>query len=168
MQEALDVASRSRTTVCIAHRLSTIKHADNIIVMSHGRIVEQGTHDELYARDGMYRGLVDAQRISAESTGGGGEETPEVVEEEDVLHRARSHSISRVESPPLLHKITTRRSASVAEVKDLESGVVEKTKYPIYTLLKKVKLVPSCINYRLWLSTKRSIMCSSLAGSRLF
>src|SRR5438105_2840004 len=64
VQEALEAASKSRTTICIAHRLSTIKNADNIIVMSHGTIIEQGTDDQLYNSDGMYKGLVDAQRIS--------------------------------------------------------------------------------------------------------
>ena len=110
VQEALEVASRSRTTVCIAHRLSTIKNADNIIVMSQGKAIEQGTHDELYAQNGMYRGLVDAQCISAESTGEG-TETPEDIVEMDLV---------RNRSPTLIRRTTTNQS-SIHDSKDVES-----------------------------------------------
>lgn len=65
VQAALDVAAQGRTTIVIAHRLSTIKTADNIVVMSQGRIVEQGTHDELLEKRTAYYNLVEAQRISA-------------------------------------------------------------------------------------------------------
>jgi len=135
VQDALVVASRSRTTVCIAHRLSTIKHADKIIVMSQGKVIEQGTHDELYAQDGMYRGLVEAQRISAESTGGEGAETPEEVNEMETAILTRSRS--RSNSPSLFRRAPTRKS-SIVEPTDLESGVVAKTKYPLWYLFKKV------------------------------
>lgn len=65
VQEALDRAAMSRTTIVIAHRLSTIKDADNIVVMSKGHIVEQGTHHELVASQGAYFKLVEAQQIAA-------------------------------------------------------------------------------------------------------
>jgi ABC-type multidrug transport system fused ATPase/permease subunit len=50
-----------RTTLCIAHRLSTIQHADLIVVLHQGRIVETGTHAELLAGAGTYRKLHDLQ-----------------------------------------------------------------------------------------------------------
>lgn len=65
VQAALEVAAAGRTTITIAHRLSTIKDADNIVVMTEGRIVEQGTHDELLSRKGAYFNLVEAQKIAA-------------------------------------------------------------------------------------------------------
>ena len=61
IQEALAKVAEHRTTLIIAHRLSTIVGADSIIVMEHGRIVEQGSHDELLARQGKYAQMWDAQ-----------------------------------------------------------------------------------------------------------
>ena len=59
VQDALVNLMKNRTVFAIAHRLSTIRNADLILVMDHGVIVERGTHDELYAKDGVYRKLCD-------------------------------------------------------------------------------------------------------------
>ena len=61
VQQALNQLMQGRTCIVIAHRLSTIRHADHIIVMNHGTIAECGTHDQLIARNGLYRRLVDMQ-----------------------------------------------------------------------------------------------------------
>jgi ATP-binding cassette, subfamily B, bacterial MsbA len=61
VQTALDELMKGRTTLCIAHRLSTIMHADLIVVMEHGRIVETGTHYELVKRGGVYQRLYELQ-----------------------------------------------------------------------------------------------------------
>lgn len=61
VQDAIDNLMKDRTTFAIAHRLSTIRNADLILVMQNGEIVERGTHDELYAADGVYRRLCDMQ-----------------------------------------------------------------------------------------------------------
>ena len=63
VQEALEKLMAGRTTIAIAHRLSTIKHADEIIVMHEGRIVERGTHENLLAQGGYYRKLHDMQAL---------------------------------------------------------------------------------------------------------
>ena len=57
VQEALSNLMKNRTSVIIAHRLSTIQHADKIVVIQNGEIIEQGTHDELLAKGGMYKKL---------------------------------------------------------------------------------------------------------------
>ena len=61
VQDAINNLMKDRTVFAIAHRLSTIRNADLILVMQDGRIVERGTHDELYAKDGVYRKLCDMQ-----------------------------------------------------------------------------------------------------------
>ncbi len=61
IQRSLETVSKDRTTLVIAHRLSTIRHADNIVVMDLGRIVAQGTHDELINGEGLYHRLWNVQ-----------------------------------------------------------------------------------------------------------
>jgi ATP-binding cassette, subfamily B (MDR/TAP), member 1 len=128
--------SRARTTVCIAHRLSTIKKADNIVVLSHGEVSEQGTHDELYARGGVFHGLVEAQHLS-------------VVDESrdlDILQSEHDSSyISRlVKRPVTFGNQTPKTLLSIdSEANLAKSGIVEERQYRTFDLIKKVLLRPS-------------------------
>ena len=67
VQAALDAAMRGRTTLVIAHRLATVQHADRIVVMDHGRVLDVGTHEALLARSGLYARLAAGQ-FSATAT----------------------------------------------------------------------------------------------------
>ncbi len=93
VQAALENAAAGRTTITIAHRLSTIKDAHNIVVMSNGQIVEQGTHDDLVEKEGAYFRLVSAQNIAAaeELTA---EEEAELEEQEVAMIRRMSTRMS--------------------------------------------------------------------------
>lgn len=63
IQESLDRLAHNRTTVIVAHRLSTITHADQILVIDHGELKEQGTHDSLMKQNGIYHDLFQVQKI---------------------------------------------------------------------------------------------------------
>lgn len=121
VQAALEVASEGRTTITIAHRLSTIRDAHNIVVMSQGRIVEQGTHDELLEKRGAYYNLVTAQAIAAVNE--------MTAEEEELLTKEETDGI-------LLRKSSTRGSASKAAG---PSGVPEDPEDDIRAKLNKTQ-----------------------------
>jgi ABC-type multidrug transport system fused ATPase/permease subunit len=67
LQDSLDHLLEGRTSLIVAHRLSTIKTVDRILVMHEGRLVEEGSHDELYAAGGVYRDLFDLQFAAQEA-----------------------------------------------------------------------------------------------------
>ena len=69
MQEALERLMEGRTSLVIAHRLATVKHADRIVVMDEGAIVEIGTHAELVARNGLYARLANLQAVGLDTEG---------------------------------------------------------------------------------------------------
>ena len=87
VQEALERASKGRTTVVVAHRLSTIKSADVIVAMNGGKVEEMGTHDELMALKGLYYNLVVRQLEKKED----GPTYERTVIQDRVAEVAREH-----------------------------------------------------------------------------
>lgn len=102
VQKALDSASKNRTTIVIAHKLATIRNADNIVVMSKGKIMEQGRHEELVSKNGIYATLVKAQDLAPviieKNHGSEGPSTSDetLIKEDD--HVDRVQSLARVQT----------------------------------------------------------------------
>ena len=63
VQDALTNLMKNRTSLVIAHRLSTIQHADEILVMEKGEVIERGSHSELIGQNGVYKKLTDMQNF---------------------------------------------------------------------------------------------------------
>ncbi|KAL8997483.1 MAG: hypothetical protein Q9169_003263 [Polycauliona sp. 2 TL-2023] len=157
VQAALDVAAKGRTTIVIAHRLSTIRTADNIVVMSQGRIVEQGSHDELLEMRSAYYNLVEAQRLSAEKEAeemGMGEKQEEMEVLQVASHEANagakltrtitekstSNSLNHTATNKSLRARLTRTATgkSVSERVLEDRGSDKKAQYSLWTLIKVV------------------------------
>jgi subfamily B ATP-binding cassette protein MsbA len=91
IQRAMEHLMQNRTTLVIAHRLSTIEHADHILVMDQGRVVEQGTHEQLLQKDGIYAKLHSMQFRDPKETGEEASDKPRIVRS-SVLNKAAMHN----------------------------------------------------------------------------
>ncbi|KAM7199857.1 P-loop containing nucleoside triphosphate hydrolase protein [Rhypophila sp. PSN 637] len=147
VQAALEAAAEGRTTITIAHRLSTIKDAHNIVVMSQGRIVEQGTHDQLLEQHGAYYNLVTAQAIAAANELTAEESDALDKEEEKALIRKASTAHTGQDMTTFLadpdddiaaklHKSTTQKSASSLALAARRKE--EPVNYSLWTLIKLI------------------------------
>ena len=160
VQAALDRAAQGRTTIIIAHRLSTIKGADNIVVMSEGRIVEQGTHDELLEKKAAYYNLVEAQKIAAATRGQEGDED-ELTEDQEAIEKQPFRIRTNASDRSLRQKLsrtTTTKSASSAALKSRPSN--DQPKYSLWTL---IRLVAS-LNKKEWHLMLLGLIFSIIAG----
>jgi ATP-binding cassette, subfamily B (MDR/TAP), member 1 len=124
VQDALNRVSKNRTTLVIAHKLATIKNADSIAVMSYGKMIEQGTHEELIALDGHYAALVRAQDLGGEK----GEPDLEDKEATNAGPLERPTSLQRTKTDP-------RSSRTDVEAQKLSSGTLN------YSLLRCIILM---------------------------
>lgn len=97
----------------IAHKLATVRKADNIVVMSYGRVMEQGTHRELIERDGQYAALVRAQDLGSAA----GDVDADFSKEEGDLALDRSNTLQRT-------KTDAQSTVPDAEIEKLSSGTV--------------------------------------------
>jgi ATP-binding cassette subfamily B (MDR/TAP) protein 1 len=143
VQAALEVASAGRTTITIAHRLSTIKDADNIVVMAEGRIIEQGTHDQLLESQGAYYRLVEAQKIAQLKEMTAEEQEAIDVADEKLVRQASSSTKPQYEEDPddknlanKLNRTQTQRSMSSVALQNRQKETAQH--YSLWTLIKVI------------------------------
>lgn len=142
VQAALENASEGRTTITIAHRLSTIRDAHNIVVMSDGRIVEQGTHNELLENKGPYSKLVSAQKIAAAETMTPDEQAAIDEEEVSLMRKMTSEKQAANIADPnddiaaRLDRTSTTKSASSLALQGHKAEAEQK--YGLWTLIKLI------------------------------
>lgn len=124
VQDALNRVSVNKTTLVIAHKLATVRAADNIVVMSYGEVLEEGSHRELMERGGHYAALVNAQNLGGNSA----DQQPDFNIEEADVARQQSLALSRT-------KTGAHASTLEDEVKKLTKGTVN------YSLIRCVFLM---------------------------
>nr|WNT93874.1 putative ABC transporter [Emericellopsis sp.] len=147
VQAALDRASQGRTTITIAHRISTVFNAHKIVVMAKGKVVEQGSHDELLEKRGAYYELVHAQQLNSSKETLGSTDSPEGEVEKD----SSLGEFSQVDDAVLPHDIIDEDANSlhprpstaqpiVAAVTDKndKNGSPRGSQYTFWTLVKFV------------------------------
>ncbi|KAI0399242.1 ABC transporter [Xylaria palmicola] len=142
VQAALEAAAEGRTTITIAHRLSTIKDAHNIVVMSQGTIVEQGTHDELLQKQGAYYNLVTAQNIAAVQAPANEDEEQYDDDTQLIRKMSSSHTGGAYSEDPndniaaKLKRSSTQASVSSRVLKARKPE--DEVKYGVWTLIKLI------------------------------
>merc|ERR1712151_807093 len=110
VQAALDKASEGRTTIIVAHRLTTVKNADTIVALKEGKVVEKGTHDELFSQRGVYFALVMLQQL-AEVDGEEGEEEGDEEKKKETLMRTFSSMSGEADAEGAVEKVLAHRSS---------------------------------------------------------
>ncbi|KAK4890821.1 hypothetical protein LTR27_010522 [Elasticomyces elasticus] len=124
VQDALHRVSVNKTTLIIAHKLATVMLADNIAVMTNGKVVEQGTHSELIEREGLYSAMVRAQDLGGQS--GEAKFRDEAEDEKEALER----------------RLTLQRTQTETQAKDVEAEVDHLSAGKLdYSLIKCVSIL---------------------------
>ncbi|CAF0836926.1 unnamed protein product [Adineta ricciae] len=134
VQEALDRASKGRTTVVIAHRLSTIKNASKIVVLDKGAVIEEGNHETLMGARGVYHGLVEAQNLRVK-----GENEDELDEDGMEAIRVYDRNRSMSNSNQVQKQLSLENKDSKETAADAEEKIEYSGPSPFFSMLKMNK-----------------------------
>ena len=162
VQDALDKAAAGRTTITIAHRLSTIRDADQIYVMGEGRVLEQGTHDQLLSTvDGHYSRLVSAQKLreAKEAEAVQADDSSSIVDDNEKAEMARQVR----DEVPLGRSNTSTSLASEIIRKKKENGELGPQEEPQYSLMYLFKRM-AMLNRAGWKNYLFGAVFASLTG----
>lgn len=130
VQKALSNVGNKRTVLVIAHRLSTVRDADNIVVLAKGRVVEQGTHDELMARGEAYYRLVLSQDLG----NGGGHHRNEILDGDDAAEPATDEEVQSPSAAVMADGLFNNTNIITADAEKGNARLGNTT--PNYNLLK--------------------------------
>ncbi|KAH7275753.1 P-loop containing nucleoside triphosphate hydrolase protein [Fusarium solani] len=131
---ALDKASKGRTTIVVAHKLATIQKADNIVVMTDGRIVEQGTHESLIQADGVYSRLVKIQDLSVDD-----DESVSSTDETNVAGHTREETVE------ILRTLTNHEALGTRADQDRDNYALHKQRGVLCVLARLVRDTPELL-----------------------
>ena len=135
VQNALDKAAMNRTTIIIAHRLSTIKNADNIVVMAKGKIIEQGTHNQLLALNNAYAKFVTAQALATKTV----EEEKGKDEIENDGVESSGPSFDEIDDiVPNLNRRKSGRSVASQELERQDAIASKDRSYSLFECIRRV------------------------------
>ncbi|KAJ9585114.1 hypothetical protein L9F63_020544, partial [Diploptera punctata] len=149
VQRALDKVSKGRTTVIVAHRLSTIRNADKIIVLSEGKVVEHGTHQDLMSLQGHYHALVTAQQLNSldenEDNGEHNHEEKKLTRMTSIVSKASSTGTDihdqDEEAPKILYDLEEDTAPSVSVLEILKKN---KPEWPFILVASLGSIVVGC------------------------
>ncbi|KAJ9150421.1 p-loop containing nucleoside triphosphate hydrolase protein [Pleurostoma richardsiae] len=147
IQGAMEKISQGRTLITIAHRLATVRHAANIIVMGNGKVLEQGTHEVLIAKNGHYASLVRQQSVESADAAHWEEEETEGTQGHHEIARAISKKSAIEESKEHLSDSSTEKHSEEAQGKT--PPAVAKKEANTYPVLKRLGALLR--PYLLWL-----------------
>jgi ATP-binding cassette, subfamily B (MDR/TAP), member 1 len=137
VQMALDSASKNRTTIIIAHKLATIRNADNIVVMSKGKIMEQGRHEELVSKNGLYATLVKAQDLAPS-----GVPESHISEATSGLYEAADQQGQDVARPQSIARPQTAKGQQMIALSDRENYELNDKKGVLFNIWKLLRGTP--------------------------
>jgi len=135
VQNALDKAAMNRTTIIIAHRLSTIKNADNIVVMAKGKIIEQGTHNELLALNAAYAKFVTAQALATKTVEEG--KVRDEIETDGVESSGPSFD-EKDDIIPNFNRLKSGRSVASQELERQDATTTKDRSYSLFECIRRV------------------------------